>query len=274
MKRPKRSLAQNFLVDPNIQRKIVEALELRAGAVVVEIGPGQGALTQHLAGSVRRLVAVEKDDALAAALARRFAGSPDVEIVRADALEVLPAELGVDPPETQVLGNLPYNITSPLLFHLLSPVWRPLRLVLMIQREVADRILADPGGRDYGALSVGVRSVAAVERLFGVGRNAFRPVPGVDSTVLRLTPYRPPRLRPEEEENLRALTRAAFGQRRKQLQKILRSAAGYGLDHADVARLEEESGLSLERRPEELAPDELLDLSRRLRALGYPRDAG
>lgn len=272
MSRPKRSLGQNFLVDPNIQRKIVEAVGPEPEDIVVEIGPGRGALTEHLVGRVRRLVAVEKDDELAAALAARYEGDPGVEVVRADALEVEPETLGVAPGTSKVVGNLPYNITTPLLFRLLEPSWRPRLLVVMIQREVADRILAEPGGKEYGALSVGIRTVATVERLFGVGRNAFRPVPGVDSTVIRMVPFRPPLLTRREEVALRELTRAAFGQRRKQLQKVLRSSPSYRLAAEETSRLEEEVGLDLSRRPEEIPPEALVELMRALRRLGYPNE--
>lgn len=270
MSRPKRSLGQNFLVDPNLQRKIVDALEPDAEDVVVEIGPGRGALTAHLAGRVRRLVAVEKDDDLAAELSARYAGDPGVVIVRGDALEIEPAALGIVPADAKVVGNLPYNITTPLLFRLLEPGWRPRRLVVMIQREVADRILAEPGGKEYGALSVGIRAMADVERLFAVGRNAFRPVPNVDSAVIRITPRRPPPLTPDEEADLRELTRAVFGQRRKQLQKVLRTVPAYGLEAAEAERLEAEVGVDLTRRPEELAPETLVELARALRRAGYP----
>lgn len=270
MTRPKRSLGQNFLVDPNLQRKIVDALEPGPEDTVVEIGPGRGALTDHLVERVGRVVAVEKDDVLAATLAGRYAGRPGVDIVRGDALEIEPRELGVDPASVKVVGNLPYNITSPLLFRLLEPAWRPRLLVVMIQREVAERIQAAPGGKAYGALSVGIRSVASVEWLFGVGRGAFRPVPGVDSAVIRITPLRPAPLTPEEERDLRDLTRAAFGQRRKQLQKVLRTAPGYGLRGEQVDALGAELGVALTRRPEELDPDALVGLARALRRHGYP----
>ena len=270
MSRPKRSLGQNFLVDPNLQRKIVDALEPGPADTVVEIGPGRGALTDHLVERVGRVVAVEKDDELAAALAARYAGRPGVAVVHGDALEVEPAELGIDPAAAKVVGNLPYNITSPLLFRLLEPVWRPRVLVVMIQREVAERIRAEPGGKEYGALSVGIRSVAAVEWLFGVGRGAFRPAPNVDSAVIRITPLRPPPLSAEEERDLRDLTRAAFGQRRKQLQKVLRTAPGYGLSPAQADALGAELRVDLTRRPEELDPATLVELARALRRMGRP----
>src|SRR5690606_29114296 len=189
--RAKRSLGQNFLVDPNIQRRIVAALELRPEDEVLEIGPGTGALTRHLAAQAGRVVAIEKDDDLAAALQAEFEGAAGVTRVHGDALEADLASLVQDPERVKVVGNIPYNITSPLLFHLLESGLRAERIVVMVQREVADRLLASPGEKAYGALTVGVRTAADVRRLFHVGRAAFRPVPDVDSTVIMLVPHRP-----------------------------------------------------------------------------------
>ncbi len=271
MVRAKRSLGQNFLVDTNIQRRIVDALETTPDDVVLEIGPGTGALTRHLAGRVRRLVAIELDDDLAPALQRLFGDLPGVEIVHADAMQVDLAALagGVSP---KVVGNIPYNITTPLLFRLLDLEPRPVEIVLMIQKEVADRILAPPGGKEYGALSAGVRAVAEVQRLFNVGQRSFWPVPDVVSTVIRLRPFDPPRLTRAEERDLRSLTRAAFAWRRKQLQKILRAAPEYHLTAEEVNALAQETRLDLAARPESLAPEQLIDVSRALRARDLPAE--
>jgi 16S rRNA (adenine1518-N6/adenine1519-N6)-dimethyltransferase len=265
--RAKRRLGQNFLVDANLQRKIVAAVEPRSGDTVVEIGPGRGALTRHLASSGARLVAVELDDELADSLADQYRDLDDVAITHADILEFDPATL---PPATalKVVGNIPYNITSPILFRLLE--WRPApeRIVLMVQKEVADRILAAPGEKAYGALTVGVRAQAEVERLFTVGRQAFRPVPAVESTVILIRPR--PTTAPGTGEPLRSLTRAAFGMRRKQLQKILRTAPGYGLEQEPADRVLAELGLRPEDRPETLDPHTFVRLAAALERLGYP----
>jgi 16S rRNA (adenine1518-N6/adenine1519-N6)-dimethyltransferase len=268
--RPKRSLGQNFLVDPNIQRKIVEAVAPEREDTIVEVGPGRGALTRLLAGTAGRLIAVELDDALAADLAREFDGRDDVTIVHADIMQLDLARVAGDPNRLRIVGNIPYNITTPLIFHLLDLRHRPATIVLMIQREVADRILAPPGDREYGALSVGVRAVAAVDRLFHVGRGAFRPVPNVDSTVLRISPVVPAPLNPQQEADLRALTRAAFAWRRKQLQKTLRAAPEYALDAAEVDAVAAETGIALAARPEDLAPEQFIALCAALRARGLP----
>ncbi|HET9438518.1 MAG TPA: 16S rRNA (adenine(1518)-N(6)/adenine(1519)-N(6))-dimethyltransferase RsmA [Longimicrobiales bacterium] len=267
--RPKKSLGQNFLIDPNYQKKIIAALELDEEDRLIEIGPGTGALTQHLVGNVH-LTAIELDDQLAAALKDRYADVPSFHVVHEDVMK-LPLSAVADHVETvKVVGNIPYNITSPLIFKLLERDARPALIVVMVQKEVADRIVAPPGDKDFGALSVGVQAVAEAERLFVVPRGAFRPVPKVDSAVVRIVPRRPFELTPRDEADLRDLTRAAFAMRRKQFQKILRSAAGFELDATQVGALEAQMGFALTVRPEELSATQFVALSRLLRAIGYP----
>ncbi len=267
--RAKRSLGQNFLVDPNLQRKIVEAVAIVPGDTVVEIGPGQGALTGHLAEQADRLVAVELDHVLAEALSARYPEKSGVRIVHHDILDWDPSEILLRSP-VKVVGNIPYNITSPILFRLMEWRPRPERVVVMVQKEVAERLQAPPGEKAYGALTVGIRAVAEVEKLFDVGRQAFRPVPNVDSSVIRLRPRDGARS-PAEAEELRALTRAAFGMRRKQLQKILRTAPGYGLDPEGAEAVLEGVGVRPTDRPEVLDPETFVELAAALGRLGYPR---
>jgi 16S rRNA (adenine1518-N6/adenine1519-N6)-dimethyltransferase len=267
--RAKKSLGQNFLTDPNIQRKIVAALEPEPTDTVLEIGPGMGALTTHLLGQVQRLIAIELDDGLAARLQSEFGQRADFQLLHDDALEVDFATLNL-PEGYKIIGNIPYNITTPLLFKLLEARPRAGRIIVMVQKEVAIRAAAGPDHKDYGALSVGVQVVAEVERLFSVPRGAFRPVPGVDSAILRLTPRNPPLLEEEEELDLRTLTRTTFSQRRKQLQKILRTVPVYELTPDGIAYIESSTGLHLEARPETLSPEQFIQLARTLRALGLP----
>lgn len=262
--RARKSLGQNFLVDRNHQRRIVEAFGAGPDDEVLEIGPGRGALTEHLVGRVGHLHLVELDDDLAGALESRYGAREDTTVHRADILDVDPGGLVDDPGRLLVIGNIPYNITTPLLFHLLTRP-RPRSILIMVQREVADRILADPGTSAYGALSVGVRSVASCERVLDVPRGAFRPVPEVDSSVIRIRPLDPPPLTPPEEERLRTLVRAAFQWRRKQFQKTLRDHPDLSLGRDRVAALAEASGFDLTRRPETFSPDDFVALSRRLR---------
>ena len=267
--RAKKSLGQNFLIDPNIQRKIVESLAPTAQDTVVEIGPGLGALTHHLVELVDRLIAIELDDQLAERLQTELGGRDNFTLVHADALEVDFATLGL-PASYKAIGNIPYNITTPLIFKLLERGTRPSSIVLMVQKEVAIRVAAPPGDKDYGALSVGVQSIAEAERLFTVGRGSFRPAPNVDSAILRITPFDPPALSAAEEDDLRTLTRTAFGQRRKQLQKILRSAPVYECTPDLLSGVEQEADVTLTDRPENLSPDAFIRLSRALRRHGLP----
>jgi 16S rRNA (adenine1518-N6/adenine1519-N6)-dimethyltransferase len=266
--RPKRSLGQNFLVDGNLQRKIVEALELRPHHEVLEIGPGRGALTRHMAGQCRSLFLVELDRELARSLEEEFGAVPGVRVLCQDIRRLHPRYLtqGVD--GLKVVGNIPYNITTPILFHLLERP-RPGEIVLMVQKEVGERILASPGTPEFGALTVGVRSVARVERVLRVPASAFRPVPAVDSVVLRIRPSRPEPLTGQEEEALRRLTRVAFQQRRKQFQAILRGHPDTALGHQEVRELEAATGFDLRRRPETFSPEEFILISRALRG-GHP----
>lgn len=258
--RAKRSLGQNFLVDANLQRKIVSAVGAGPGDEVLEIGPGQGALTRHLEGTVGRLVLVELDDALAAALDERYHGRDDVAVVHGDVLQVERADIVRDPAALKVVGNIPYNITTPIVFRLLERP-RPQEMVLMVQEEVADRIVAEAGTSAYGALAVGVQSVARAERLFRVGRGAFRPVPRVESAVVRITPLRPEPLTPEEEGRLRTLVRASFQWRRKQMGKILRDHPDLSLHGDAAASAAQHAGVDLQDRPERLSPETFIRLA-------------
>ncbi|CAN5845093.1 16S rRNA (adenine(1518)-N(6)/adenine(1519)-N(6))-dimethyltransferaseRsmA [soil metagenome] len=266
--RAKKSLGQNFLVDQNLQKKIVQALDPGPDDHVLEIGPGPGALTRHLAPLVRLLTLVELDDQLAQRLEREYASNPTVQVIHSDILDVSLDELSTSPRSLKVIGNIPYNITTPILFSLLERRERPARIVLMVQREVAERVVAPPGSKTYGALSVGVQAVAHVERVLDVSRNAFRPVPDVESTVIRIEPFNPPLLAPELETALRSLTRSAFGQRRKQFQRILRDA--YELSHDQIAALETQTGFDLRQRPETFAPQDFIRLTVELETFRSP----
>jgi 16S rRNA (adenine1518-N6/adenine1519-N6)-dimethyltransferase len=260
--RARRSLGQNFLVDPNIQRRIAESLQVEPGDEVLEIGPGQGALTRHLAEVAGRLVAIELDRSLAARLATEYADRPHVEIRQGDVLDFTLEEVTEAPDRLLVVGNIPYNITTPILFWLLERRPRPRRILLMVQKEVADRITASPGTKSYGALAVGVRSVARAEVVMQVGRKAFRPVPEVESSVVRITPLEPPPLEPAEEVAVRRLTREAFGRRRKQFQRTLRDA--FGLAPEEVEEVARATGFDLTARPERFSPEEFVRLAHAL----------
>jgi 16S rRNA (adenine1518-N6/adenine1519-N6)-dimethyltransferase len=265
--RPKRSLGQNFLVDRGIAARIVEAAEVGSGDVVLEVGPGRGALTEGLAQATERaggrLVLVELDDRLAQELRERFRDRPHVTVLHRDILTVPLSEVTGEVEALKVVGNIPYNVTSPILFHLLAPP-RPREILLMVQKEVAERIMAEPGSGDFGALTVGVRAVAHVEGVLRVPPGAFRPRPRVDSRVIRVLPHHPPRMTPEEETALRDLTRALFQWRRKQLGKILRDHPDLGLTPEKAEAVASAAGAAVTDRPETVSPEGFIAMVRAL----------
>ncbi len=250
----KRSLGQNFLVDQNICRKIVHALDLKPGDNVLEIGPGRGALTRHVAETgPGRYLALEMDDALADELERQY---PNLEVVRGDALAFDWASLA-EADGWKIVGNLPYNIASPLIWDIVSKSVFA-RAVFMVQLEAGQRLAAGAGGRDYGALSVFVQSHAEVELLFKVPPQVFRPQPKVTSAVLRffLHPQRPTQ---HEALRLSATLRMCFQQRRKQLGTILKSKDIIGFQEMLRAL-----DIDPVQRPETLEPEQFRALSKLL----------
>jgi len=251
----KKRFGQHFLHDPGILRRIAAAVEVGAGDTVLEIGPGPGGLTAELDRTGARLIAIEKDRDLVPALRARF---PGVQIVEGDALD-LDWHALVGPGRFRIVGNIPYNITSPLLEKALAPP-RPDVVVFLVQREVAERVAATEGSRNYGALSVGVQVVARVERLFTVPAGAFRPRPEVDSAVLRLTPLPQPLLEDAETGGFRRFVVGLFGFRRKQLGRGLRELTG--VPPATARAWLAEAGVGEAARPETLTPELFVRLFR------------
>ena len=253
----RKSLGQHFLTDRRILGRIADALKLQGHETVVEIGPGRGALTDILAERAGRLIAVEVDRALAEMLRERYARRNNVLIAEADVLAVSLGELAAGP--YVLVGNVPYYITTPILFHALQHP-RAERSVYLVQREVADRLTAAPGSGEYGALTVNVAAVARAEMLFGVPAGAFSPPPKVESAVVRITPLAEPLVPPEEEQPLRALVQGAFGMRRKQMRRVLRTLRSLDAETAD-AQLEQ-SGIDPQARPETLSVNQFVALLR------------
>jgi 16S rRNA (adenine1518-N6/adenine1519-N6)-dimethyltransferase len=261
--KPNSRLGQHFLTDRNILGRIVDALDPAPGEVVLEIGPGKGSLTELLAPRVRSVIAIEKDRRLAADCRLRIAdcGLDNVEVVDADALrlnwhEVVAASFSnpqsaIRNPQFKIVGNIPYNITSPLLDKALTPPL-PACIVFLLQREVADRLSAPPGSKTYGALSVGVQAQSRVERLFAVPAGAFAPRPKVTSALVRLTPLADPVVEPGEVPAFRAFVTACFARRRKQLRNVLMAATGRSA--AVVTAALHEFSLDPTARPETLGP--------------------
>ncbi len=256
---PRRRFGQHFLTDPRALDRIVESLAPTPADSVVEIGPGRGALTERLAGTCRRLLAVEIDRDLVRHLRERFGDDPSVEVIEGDALEVdwsHPAG-----PDFLLAGNLPYYITSPLLFRIVATP-RPRRAVLLVQREVADRLTAAPGDNDYGALTVNVTVTTDVATVSRVSAGAFFPRPAVDSAIIRMTPRSDALLQSQEEEAFRRFVQAVFGMRRKQMLRVTRELSGS--DARVGAELLERVGIHATARPETLSPAQFVALHRAL----------
>jgi 16S rRNA (adenine1518-N6/adenine1519-N6)-dimethyltransferase len=253
----RKSLGQHFLNDRNILGKIVDALELAGHETVIEIGPGRGSLTELLVPRARRLILIEYDRALAARLRETYASNANVRVIQADVLTVPLGEAAAS--AYSVVGNVPYYISTPIIFHALEQP-RAERAVFLLQREVAERMAAPAGASEYGALSANVQAVARVEVLFRVAPGSFQPPPQVESAAVRVTPRTDPVISSADEEEFRAFVQAAFGMRRKQIRRVLREVAGLSVAHA-VAALED-AGVDGDARPETLTPADFARLAR------------
>jgi len=255
--RPKRSLGQNFLVDPNMSAKIVATLGIEPGDTVIEIGPGRGALTGFiLEARPYAYLAVEKDRDLAVTLCRTH---PEAAVVNGDALRQDWSRLDRLRGPVRLIGNLPYNIASPLLWEVCAGSGRFVRGVFMVQHEVARRLAAGPGGREYGALSAWIGNFAEVRYCFKVPPTVFRPRPKVDSAVVAITPL-PPTERPDDPASLGRLLKLLFAARRKQLRGILKRYWDESLETFFAAQR-----LLPTDRPENMAPKAFLELSKLLK---------
>lgn len=263
--RAAKGLGQHFLVDRAALRAIVEAAEIGAADDVLEVGPGPGVLTAALAERAQSVTAVEIDVRMAEVLAETLGGRPNVRVVRGDALDLDLFSAGPRPP-TRIVGNLPYRITSPLLVRFLGDARRPPLVVVLVQEEVARRIVAGPGeAKERGFLSVFCQAFAEPRIVRRVGARSFRPPPKVDSAVVALRSRRTPAFAPLPQERFLALVSDAFRHRRKQL----RSALGYeaGVDRARAARALHAAAIDPARRPEELALHEWVALAAALDAM-------
>jgi 16S rRNA (adenine1518-N6/adenine1519-N6)-dimethyltransferase len=251
--RARKRFGQNFLHDESIIERIIHAVNPQAGERLVEIGPGLGALTGHLLEACGRLDVVELDRDLIPKLQVKFADKGELTIHEADALKFDFRTLVDSSEQLRVIGNLPYNISTPLLFHLLETADIIRDMHVMLQKEVVDRMTASPGGGDFGRLSVMLQYRCKVERLFSVAPGAFNPAPKVDSAIARLTPYTTFPFVAKSEQALAQIVAQAFSQRRKMLRASLKNMLS--AEQIDACNIDPT------RRPETLCIEEFVRLA-------------
>ena len=255
--RADKKLGQNFLIDENVVRQIVEAAELSEADTVLEVGPGIGTLTQGMAESKAKVVTVELDTRLLPVLATKLEGYDNVRVVHGDILKVnIMEEVGA--PEFKVCANLPYYITTPIIFALLEKRLPMERLVAMVQKEVAERMAAQPGGKDYGALSVAIQYYTEPEIAFIVPPTSFIPAPAVDSAVIVCKRRSKPPVEVCDEALFFRVVKAAFSLRRKMLSNSLKNM---GIKSEQVAKWLELAGVDGKRRAETLSLEDFAKLT-------------
>ncbi|RAL23166.1 16S rRNA (adenine(1518)-N(6)/adenine(1519)-N(6))-dimethyltransferase RsmA [Thermoflavimicrobium daqui] len=252
----KKSLGQNFLTDLHVLDKIVRAANLTETSGVIEIGPGIGALTEQLAKVAKKVVAIEIDHRLIPVLNDLFKETDNIEVIHGDALKVdlhqLIQEHFQDVQSLHVVANLPYYVTSPLITRLLEGRLPLKNMVLMIQKEVADRLIAHPGTKDYGSLSVFVQYFAEPSGVARVPSHVFVPRPKVDSSVVKLHIREKPNVQVINEDLFFRVVRAAFGQRRKTLLNTLHTRLLSNVSKTEVENLITSAGIDPKRRGETL----------------------
>lgn len=253
---------QNFIGDPALLERIATVCDWQPGDRALEIGPGAGTLTRAIAREAEEVLAVEIDRRLAPLLEETLADCANVHLVFTDALKadldaLMRDTLGWDG-RYQLIANLPYYITTPLIMHVLEDSEKVSELVIMVQKEVGERLCAAPGSKAYGAVTVMVQYAATVARAFDVGRHAFVPAPEVDSTILHLIPYEKRPIQAQSDAVLRRVVKAAFSQRRKTLRNSLSSL---GCDKALIKQALEAAGIEDSRRAETLSVAEFVALA-------------
>ncbi len=254
----RKRLGQHFLIDTEVLQLITSAAGLTPDDTIIEVGPGLGILTRELAGLAGSVIAIELDDKLAATLKETLSPLPNVTIINDNVLNVDPATLLSEPKKYKVVANLPYYITSPVLRHFLEAAVKPERMIVMVQKEVAEIIAAEPGHRSL--LSIGVQFYGEPKIISRVPAQSFYPAPEVDSAILRIDPHPQPMVPVADEKSFFDLVRAGFTASRKQLANSL--AQGLGLPKAEMLPLLEKSGIAPQRRAETLTLEEWVQLWR------------
>ncbi len=262
---PRKGWGQHFLVDPNILKKVIRTAQVEKEDVVLEVGPGLGEMTLALARQVKKVIAIEIDSKLVAILEKKMKDYPNVEVVKSDILKVdFNRFLKKDGHPIKVVANLPYQISTPLLFRFIESKEVFSTLTLMLQREVAERMVASPGRKEYGPLSIFVQMVSDIAIRFFIKPSAFFPPPKVESAVIHMVWKEQPLMNLEDEKWFKSVVRGCFGYRRKTLMN--------GLKHSslplppDMGRRIEKIGIDSQRRPETLSIQEFVRLAEALKS--------
>ncbi|MDF2522655.1 MAG: rsmA [Clostridiales bacterium] len=266
-----KSLGQNFLNDDSVVGRIVDAADVNASDLVIEIGPGVGSMTTELARRAGRVAAIEIDRHLIPALTESLKEFTNIvlinqDVLKADLKEIISQNLnnpatGEKFTSVKVVANLPYYITTPIIMKLLEDNPGVNKMVFMVQKEVAERMVADPGGKDYGALSVAVQYYSKPEMAFQVPPHCFIPQPEVDSTVIRLDIYSEPPVNLLDKVQFFRLVKASFGQRRKTLVNALKNSGNFNLSKDEMINILKEMGIDERRRGETLSITQFAELS-------------
>jgi 16S rRNA (adenine1518-N6/adenine1519-N6)-dimethyltransferase len=260
--RPKKALGQCFLVNRRAAARIASLLQLQPGERVVEIGGGRGELTQHLLETQAEVYVLEIDPQLADLLQRKFAALQNFHLLRQDILKLQPATLTTGVCELKLVGNIPYNLSAPIIEWFIEHRSCFRQVVLTLQKEVGERVAAAPGGKQFGSLTVYVQLFYTVTRVFDLKPGSFFPPPGVTSTVVHLQRRQVDLVAEEEFADLRRLTSACFRWRRKQIVRILREE--YGLEAAAAQQVLRNLTIADSARPEQLAVADFVALAREL----------
>lgn len=264
--RPKKRLGQHFLASVPTMEKIIDAVEIEKDDLVLEIGAGTGLMTAMTAGRCANVIAIERDRDLIDIASSEFGHIKNIRWIGADVLKLDVMKIAQKPRGCKIIGNLPYNISSPILFWMLDGRDAISRAVIMLQKEVGMRIVAKPGGKDYGILSVSFQAFADCKRMFNVSAKSFVPPPEVESSVVRIDfKGKDPGI--DDESRFRTIVKAAFGKRRKTIRNSLLGARGLGLGAEAL-----DSGLAAaridpRRRPEALSVDEYIELAHHIGAV-------
>jgi len=250
--KPKKSLGQNFLINDSILPTIINAAEIKAGDVIIEVGPGHGILTEALLKTGAKVFAIEKDFDLIAELTQKFGNNKNLKIVHQDALWFDETSL----PKYKVVANLPFNIAAPLIRKFLESSRQPQLMVVMVQKEVAEKITAKPGNRERGILTLSVEFYGHAEIIATVSKNSFRPQPKVDASVIKIVPQKKPDITPKL---FFRIVKAGFSSKRQQIHNSL--AATLRLPRDQVISMLKKSNIDPQKRAEDLSLEEWIQLT-------------